>query len=732
MISYKNTTGLVVTPNTDYPLTWDTIDNESTTGSIPALSYANGVFTNTFTTPLPFLIEYTVGWTTQTTGSLYTYILLSSGSKYGELYYDASMNSISNSATFILGPGQSFSINVNNGDNQLTTTSVTRAVLTLLTAGPPGSTGATGSTGCTGSQGVGVMASFYKGYRDVSQNVVSGSDISFNRTEINFSTDILLNTSTGVITLAPNRTYRLRGNPGACTFSGSTGVLQYQWYNKTTSTPLGILNTYTAQANTAIYYGTLDISSPFGISEYIISTGISSINISFRIITATAVTSVSSSTVNSWFDVEVIGGLAPVTLATGPTGSTGSTGFTGFTGFTGITGPTGPTGRTGFTGPTGPTGYTGSPGTGFTGTTGSTGRTGPTGYTGPPGTGFTGTTGSTGPTGLTGLTGPTGPTGVTGPTGPTGHTGPVGPGVIASYCKGYLNTSQNISSPGIVAFNSVESIYGPDISLNIINGIITLQPNRTYRLRGALGQVTCTGNIQYSWWNQDSNASLGILNKYDALSSGASEAVPYGTAETIFTPNVATYVSLKITGGTGYTAISTNNIYSWFDIEVIAGNAPTLIGSTGHTGPTGSSQWLNGSAQNTENGTIYYIGNVGIGNPNPQFTLDISGITYISGTVYSTYFITTSDYRIKDNLKPLDASFNVDKLRPLHYTNTLSNKEDLGFIAHEVQEVYPYLVDGVKDGTRNQSLNYTGLIAVLVKEIQELKHRVLNLENKNM
>ena len=265
--------------------------------------------------------------------------------------------------------------------------------------------------------------------------------------------------------------------------------------------------------------------------------------------------------------------------------------------------------------------------------------------------------------------------------------------------------------------------------MNINTGVIQLQPNRTYRLRGALGQVSCTGTIQYSWWNQNTSSTLGILNQYDSLSSAASEAVPYGTAEYIFTPNIVTNVSLNITNGSGYTAISTNNIYAWFDIEVIAGNAPALLGPTG---PTGASQWLNSLNQISQNGTIYYVGNVGIGNPNPQFTLDISGVTYISGTVYSTYFITTSDYRIKENLRPLDASFNVDKLRPLHYTNTLSNKEDLGFIAHEVQEVYPYLVDGVKDGSRNQSLNYTGLIAILVKEIQELKQRVLNLENKNM
>jgi hypothetical protein len=38
-------------------------------------------------------------------------------------------------------------------------------------------------------------------------------------------------------------------------------------------------------------------------------------------------------------------------------------------------------------------------------------------------------------------------------------------------------------------------------------------------------------------------------------------------------------------------------------------------------------------------------------------------------------------------------------------------------------------VIGEKDGERNQSVNYTGLIGVLIKEIQQLKQRVDKLEN---
>jgi hypothetical protein len=54
----------------------------------------------------------------------------------------------------------------------------------------------------------------------------------------------------------------------------------------------------------------------------------------------------------------------------------------------------------------------------------------------------------------------------------------------------------------------------------------------------------------------------------------------------------------------------------------------------------------------------------------------------------------------------------------------------MGFIAHEVQEHYPFIVSGKKDGEHNQTINYISLIALLTKEIQDLKKRITILENK--
>jgi len=119
-----------------------------------------------------------------------------------------------------------------------------------------------------------------------------------------------------------------------------------------------------------------------------------------------------------------------------------------------------------------------------------------------------------------------------------------------------------------------------------------------------------------------------------------------------------------------------------------------------------------------------YVG-IGTYNPGGTYALDVSG------NVLATTFSTPSDYRIKENVTQLDSKFVVDKLNPVTYLNNKLGKQDIGLIAHELQEIYPELVNGEKDGEQLQSVNYTGLIPILIKEIQVLKERVKILEERN-
>jgi hypothetical protein len=105
--------------------------------------------------------------------------------------------------------------------------------------------------------------------------------------------------------------------------------------------------------------------------------------------------------------------------------------------------------------------------------------------------------------------------------------------------------------------------------------------------------------------------------------------------------------------------------------------------------------------------------------------LTINGNVGIQGNLYVQGIITSSsDYRIKYNPVCLDGTYTVDHLNPLTYTNMVTNRRDIGFLAHEVEQHYPYLVVGEKDGDIYQSLNYNGLIGILTNEIKLLKQHV--------
>ena len=118
-------------------------------------------------------------------------------------------------------------------------------------------------------------------------------------------------------------------------------------------------------------------------------------------------------------------------------------------------------------------------------------------------------------------------------------------------------------------------------------------------------------------------------------------------------------------------------------------------------------------------------------NQNPPALMELDYL----GNLYATNYIYWSDYRIKENVISLDDDkdkdkFTVDKLRPVHYTHKKTQKESIGLIAHEVQEVFPFLVTGEKDAEKLQGVDYAGLIPVLIKEIQDLKKELSEIKKQ--
>jgi hypothetical protein len=109
------------------------------------------------------------------------------------------------------------------------------------------------------------------------------------------------------------------------------------------------------------------------------------------------------------------------------------------------------------------------------------------------------------------------------------------------------------------------------------------------------------------------------------------------------------------------------------------------------------------------------------------FTINTSITSIVYAPLYAASYNALSDYRIKTNVENLTASTTIDYLRPVKYLNGHSNKQEFGLIAHEVQEHYPSIVEGEKDGQNLQTVNYISLIPILIAEIQGLKRNITNL-----
>jgi hypothetical protein len=104
-------------------------------------------------------------------------------------------------------------------------------------------------------------------------------------------------------------------------------------------------------------------------------------------------------------------------------------------------------------------------------------------------------------------------------------------------------------------------------------------------------------------------------------------------------------------------------------------------------------------------------------------------------TANSTNYNTTSDYRLKKDFYPISSGLSkVNLLKPTNFKWIDSDARTDGFIAHEVQDVFPNAVTGEKDAIDEngnpiyQQIDQSKLIPIMVAAIQELSRKVYELE----
>jgi len=144
--------------------------------------------------------------------------------------------------------------------------------------------------------------------------------------------------------------------------------------------------------------------------------------------------------------------------------------------------------------------------------------------------------------------------------------------------------------------------------------------------------------------------------------------------------------------------------------------------------------------------------------PRMYFTNPNGAVGSINTSGTSTVYATSSDYRLKENVTPMEGALErVSQLQPSRF-NFIADPETTvdGFLAHQVQEVVPEAITGEKDeveeyevtpavlddegnvieesvmGTRPvyQGIDQSKLVPLLVGAIQELKAEIETLKSQ--
>ena len=162
------------------------------------------------------------------------------------------------------------------------------------------------------------------------------------------------------------------------------------------------------------------------------------------------------------------------------------------------------------------------------------------------------------------------------------------------------------------------------------------------------------------------------------------------------------------------------NAISFTQAMTLTAAGDLLVGTTSANGRITSystSDWNLGCVRTgtTTNGHIQFINGNG----------SVGSIT-TSGS--STTYVTSSDYRLKENIQPMTGALaKVSTLKPCTYKWKVDGSDGEGFIAHELQAVCPDAVTGEKDAVdaegnpQYQGIDTSFLVATLTAAIQELK-----------
>ncbi len=171
-----------------------------------------------------------------------------------------------------------------------------------------------------------------------------------------------------------------------------------------------------------------------------------------------------------------------------------------------------------------------------------------------------------------------------------------------------------------------------------------------------------------------------------------------------------------------------------------AGREATLLIDGLHTGTWATSYISLNGRDNEDSNHVNIVlqnsaGNVGIGDTSPVYRLELPNIANTAGRGRANAWHTYSSRRWKDTITPIENALEkVNRLQGVRFNwkQEYGGSADIGFVAEDVGNVLPEIVDYEENGVDAKALAYDRITAVLVEAIKELKaeNDTVKVENK--
>lgn len=246
----------------------------------------------------------------------------------------------------------------------------------------------------------------------------------------------------------------------------------------------------------------------------------------------------------------------------------------------------------------------------------------------------------------------------------------------------------------------------------------------------AIGSSTATATSTLFTVKNTGKTGIGTSTPYGLLSLDA----PAGT-DPYFVIGSSTEVAKITAAATPQFGLGTSTPFGSLSVEMGTETNTVWIGNQGSTSPAFSVQGINGngvvgiasSTSATSTSIVLVVGNASVLGPVASFG-NTTGLCLLNPT---SGLGCPSDINLKKNINDLGSSLKtLMKLRPVVY-NWKGEKDGspthAGFIAQEVELIYPDLVTETETGTK--LLDYSRFIPYIVSALQDQQKQIDNIKD---